>query len=159
MSARKIRRHARYAAADEVLVELVVPLPRDEETWHDFEAEALWAEELGGGRYLLRSAPFLAYELAAEDVVTAELIDGERRLTGVAERGGGACYRLHVPGGVARAQSRLDALEELDVSAEVDGEWVALDVPAQADLEEVYVLLSDGEEAEVWTFDEGWAVE
>jgi aconitase A len=35
----------------------------------------------------------------------------------------------------------------------------ALDVPAQTDLEEVYVLLSDGEEAEVWTFDEGWAVE
>jgi hypothetical protein len=159
VSAKKIRRHARYAAADEVLVELIVPLPRDADTWHDFEAEALWAEDLGEGRYLLRSAPFLAFDLAVEDVVTADMVGAERVLTGVAERGGGSCYRLHVPGGAERAQSRLDALEELDVSAEVDGEWVALDVPAQTDLEEVYVLLSDGEEAEVWTFDEGWAVE
>ncbi len=153
----KTRRHQKFAADGEALVALAVPLPPAEDAWHDYTAEALWAEELGEGRYLLRSAPFLAFELAVEDVVTASVIDGVLTFGAVVERGGGSTYRVHSPAGIESQAARLEALEELDVTAELDGEWAALDVPSHADLEEVYALLVDGEEAGAWSFEEGWA--
>lgn len=159
-----VRRHQKFAANDEVLVEVYVPLPRvsedGEEVWHSFETEALWAESLGGERYMIRSAPFVAFDLAVEDVVSATTdavgADGRLMVTDVIERGGGACYRVHSARGMDAVRDRLEALEEMDVSVEVDGEWGALDVPAQADLEAVYEVLVDGEEAGVWSFEEGW---
>lgn len=154
---RRIREHQSFATKDEALVRVVVPLPAG--GWHDYQAEALWAEPLGGDRYLLRSSPFLAFELAVEDVVEARPQGGELRLVRVLERGGGACYRLHCPRGPDAVADRLEALEEMEVTAEIDGEWVALDVPPHADLEEVYALLAEGEDVGAWTFEEGWATE
>jgi len=148
----KIRTHEKHATKDEELVALMVPLQAGE--WHGCLAEALWAEKVERG-YLLRSSPFHAFDLAAEDIVAASEIGGVLTFEKVIERGGGSNYRLVSERGAAALADRLEALEELEVSYEISDTLIALDVPPQADLDAVYGLLVDGEEEGAWTFEEG----
>ncbi|MCC7380673.1 MAG: DUF4265 domain-containing protein [Deltaproteobacteria bacterium] len=149
-------RHEKVGTPEDVLVEIVFPL--DAGAWHGFAAEALWAERIADDRFLIRSAPFHAFDVSAEDVVSAHPSNGALRFHQVVERGGGSTYRLFVRSGLkdpvfARYWSPL---EELDCNYEAtDGSLLSIDVPSQADIEEVYALLEEGESAGVWEFEEG----
>lgn len=155
-------RHHRPIAGDATLVEVDAELEAD--AWHGFHREALWAESLGEDRYLLRSTPFHAFDLAPEDIVVARAAPGQPRpaIHEVVERGGSSTYRLMVRRGLEDPTfTRYWApLEELDCNYEVaDETFAAVEVPPQADLEEVYALLEEGESAGVWEFEEGRAAE
>lgn len=155
-------RHHRPIAGDEALVEVDAALEAD--AWHGFHREALWAEPLGEDRYLVRSTPFHAFDLAPEDIVLARAAPGLARpqIQEVVERGGSSTYRLMVRRGLEDPSfARYWApLEELDCNYEVaDPSFAAVEVPPQADLEEVYALLEEGESAGVWEFEEGRAAE
>lgn len=149
----KVRGHQRPVAQGEELVTVRVALEPGE--WHGFDAEDLWAERVERG-YLLRSAPFHAFDLAVEDIVAAREDGAQLVLDRVVERGGGSTYRVVIEGS---AGDRLDAIEELDVNLERADGVVALDVPPHADLDAVYDLLADGEEDGVWTFEEAHVAE
>ncbi len=139
----------------------MVHVTLDADAWHGHAVEALWAEALDDGAWLVRSVPFFAFELAAEDEVEVEKrADGSLWLTRVVRRGGSSVYRVLADGGLdtAGAEARLEALEELDCYVERrDAKLAAIDVPPQADLDDVYAILEDGAEAGIWEFEEGWA--
>lgn len=155
-------RHHRPIAGDAELVEVDAALEAD--AWHGFHREALWAEALGDDRYLIRSTPFHAFDLAPEDIVSAAVKPGEQRpqIAEVVERGGSSTYRLMVRRGLDDPTfiRYWTPLEEMDCNYEAaDATFAAIEVPPQADLEEVYALLEEGESAGVWEFEEGSAAE
>ncbi|MCY3002524.1 MAG: DUF4265 domain-containing protein [Planctomycetota bacterium] len=120
--------------------------------------ETMWAEDLGGGRYLLRNSPFYAFGVSFEDIVRGEFSEGFIEFREVLERSGHSTFRLFLLN-----RRKLDApdfvqawarLQALGCSFE-QGVVLSVDVPPTTDIEAVWRLLSEGESAGIWEFDEG----
>lgn len=142
----------------ENLVKVSFPLKPGE--WPGLEAENMWAEPLKSGKYRVVNIPFYVYGVSAEDVVDATSIDGVLSFTRVAERGGHSTYRLLLEDGIGITDSRFIShwipLESMGCSFEgANSRWLAVDVPPQTDIYEVYSQLENGQNHGVWSFDEG----
>ncbi len=138
------------------LTKIVFSLEPDE--WHGYATEAVWAEEIGNGRYRLRNTPFYAFGVSAEDIVFAKRGDRKLVFTSVSLHGGHSTYRI------IRSESCDDSmfgnywapLEMLGCSYEQGpGRLLAVDVPPKADIYRAYELFEQGEAANIWHFEEG----
>jgi len=140
------------------LVKVRLPLKPGE--WKGLEAENVWAEVVRPGEYRVVNVPFFFYGLSAEDIVSAEMLDGVLKFTGIVSRGSHSTYRLLLLGGgtiqTPNFAGYWKPIEELGCTYELaTSKWLAVDVPSQADIYRVYALLEDGERNGVWSFDEG----
>jgi len=122
------------------------------------EAEWVWVEDVGNGRFTLRNVPYYGYGLSSDDIVRVELRDGLPEIVEVVARGGHSTYRLIAKGGFESEAARkiLKALTDLgcDVERNTTSHW-AIDVPPQTDVYAVYDLLEKGERSGVFEFEEG----
>jgi hypothetical protein len=119
--------------------------------------ESMWTEVLPDGSFQLKNIPVWVSGLSLDDV-----IDGRRRGTEiwfrkVRRRSGHSTYRIAFqdPSGPQGPQPEFDALNSLGCGYErVRGRFIALDVPAETDVDAVYQLLEDGMAGGKWWFDE-----
>jgi hypothetical protein len=123
------------------------------------EAESLWAEDLGRGRFVVDSIPFYVYGISNRDTVAASVIDDRLCFDKVVDRGGHSTYRVLVKDEAGFTSSELKSLWEqlkgLNCLCEVARRrWVAIDVPPNADADAVYRILDSGEANGLWTFEE-----
>lgn len=130
-----------------------------ESAWHGHATESLWAEKVGNNRYRLKNSPFYAQDVSFEDIVVAEPNrDGQLVFRDISIRGGHSTYRIMLQVSIKDPmfQARWLPLEKLGCSFEgVEGKLLAIDVPATAEIQEVYSLLQAGQDASVWDFEEG----
>ncbi|MHC4984508.1 MAG: DUF4265 domain-containing protein [Planctomycetota bacterium] len=131
----------------------------DDDTLRPGETETLWAEDLGEGRFRLRNTPFYARGFSFHDVVIAVPdAEGPPVVRGAGPRSGHSTYRLFVHEGVEGQAFVLQwqPLERIGCSFEgATDKLIAVDVPADCDIHEVYRLLKEGEAAKAWDFEEG----
>lgn len=125
--------------------------------WHGSATETIWAESVGPGQYRLCNVPFYAFDVSYDDVVRVVEDAGSLLFASVARRGGHSTYRLLV-NEVHRDQ--LDnfwkQLAECGCTYEEGHRpLLAVDVPAEADIFEVYRRLEEGQLAGAWSFEEG----
>ena len=128
--------------------------------WHGHATETLWGERIGEARYRLRSVPFFARGLSVEDIVTTRIEDDVDVITSVSIHGGHSTYRIFLANGTTpESNSFHDSWKSLsDVGCTYEratDRLLAVDVPPGADLHRVYNLLTQGEAARVWDFEEG----
>ncbi len=140
------------------LVKISFPLKPGE--WSGLEAENMWAEPLSPGKYRLENIPFYVYGVSAEDIVQANLHDDVLTFQGVVERGGHSTYRLLLTDGIGIKDPRFlaywDRLESMGCSFEgANKKWLAVDVPPAADIFKVHSVLNEGQNAGIWSSDEG----
>ncbi len=128
-----------YEAPDG-FVQLVVPLERDAGE-EGPEAEWVWAEPLGAGRYRIESSPFFAYGISPGDVVRAtETAPGEPPELAELERKGGWRSRRIALGetwdlGSPEVMRFLDGLMEMGCTYEgLPPKLVALAIPPELDV-------------------------
>ena len=140
----------------------------DPDTADGHGSETLWAEPIGQGRYRLRNSPFYAREVSAEDVVFADPVEGSDGTSesgnapllfqGVSIRGGHSTYRLLRNANVTDADFQkawAPLRKEGCTYEEAHPSFFAIDVPANADIYQVYSLLERGASVGIWTFEEG----
>ena len=128
--------------------------------WHGHSTETVWAERVGDGRFRLRSVPFHAMDVSFGDIVATENEDGVNVVRSVSLRSGHSTYRVFVKGPVQLDDETFlrywAPLRDLGCTYERGtAHLVAVDVPANSDLDSVYSFLTAGEEANVWEFEEG----
>lgn len=120
--------------------------------------ETMWAEDLGGDRYLLRNSPFYAFGVSFEDIVRGEFSEGFIEFREVLERSGNSTFRLFLLN-----RRKLDApdfvqawapLQALGCSFE-QGVVLSVNVPPTTDIDAAWRLLLDGERAEIWDLETG----
>ena len=119
--------------------------PEDSEEGVD--AENLWAEGLGRGRFVVDSIPLYVYGVSNRDTVAASVIDDRLCFDEVVDRGGHSTYRVLVKDDAgytgAEFKSLWEQLKGLTCSCEVARRrWVAIDVPANADADAVSGFLN-----------------
>ncbi len=125
--------------------------------------ETMWVKPLpeGGDNnlYEIENSPFYMRNISYLDIVSAEILDGILLYKSTIKSGGHSTYRLLV-----RADSKL--WDEWWHRLAVHGctyEFghheglilYAVDVPGNANIDEVYKILSEGEVEGAWVFEEG----
>lgn len=140
-------------------VKLWFPLPEEDIEATGFQAESLWADPLGDGRYQLDNIPFHLYDVSFRDVVSATEIDGVLTFRQVVRRQGHSTYRAYLKdphdSNSDAVTQWMDELSALGASTEGGRRLIAIDVPPEADIHAIYALLERGEAAEIWSFEEG----
>lgn len=122
--------------------------------------ERMHARVLNGGRYSLDNSPFYAFGISFEDVFLAELKDGELIFAGVVWRGGHSTYRVKLPVGCDHDYflEHWPALDKLGCTFEGSSAKLqrlySIDVPPKADVFEVYRVIEEKEQQNVWSFEE-----
>jgi hypothetical protein len=137
-----------------------VSFPLDPQEWEGIEAENMWAQPVENGKYRIQNIPFYAYGVSAEDIVNTTLIQGVLTFASVARRGGHSTYRILLSDGIYLQEGTVmnlwGQMQALGCTYEgANSKWLAVDVPPSAEIYKVYSLLEQGEEAGVWSFDEG----
>jgi len=140
------------------LVKVVFDL--ESESWHGFQTESVWAEQISDDRCRIRNTPFYAKGISFEDIVFVKNARGKLVFCSVSIYGGHSTYRVllteEVPKGVfLKYWSPLEELGCTYESSENPYQILAVDVPPHADIYRVYSLLEEGEKDGIWGFDEG----
>ena len=119
--------------------------------------EALWGEPVAPGVVKLDNVPLLTFGVSRGDAVRVTDAGEQFRFAGVAERGGHSTYRIMLTDADSGSvQERLASLLALGCGSErFSPRFLALDVPPNVSVVDVYALLEQGLDAGDWTFEEG----
>jgi hypothetical protein len=125
----------------------------------DFSVERLWAIPTDDGVYIIDNSPFHVYGISYGDRVFARNQNGELCSTRVAGRGGHSTYRVRLPLRMDHSYFKKywKPLEELGCSyegASGSNKIYSIDIPILDKVPEVYRILQDLEDRNVWTFEE-----
>ncbi len=144
------------------LVKIAFALPPGE--WHGYTVESVWAEPAAPGTWRISNTPFYARDVSFEDIVRTTERDGRMWFAGVVARGGHSTYRIIVTGkdnalgkhDAAPFGRAWDLLQRLGCTYEAGpGGLLAVDVPPASDCREAYRRMQEGEDAGIWSFEEG----
>jgi hypothetical protein len=154
-SDRQVNRHDRPDLPLGQLERILFDLAPD--GWHGFSTERLWAEKVGLSINRIANVPFFVTGVSYADTVSARIREDSLVFDAVKARGRHSTYRVLVSGGIENPRCRLRwrALEALGCTYESTARLVAVDVPPSTNVHDVYGLLSAGEEAGDWDFEEG----
>jgi hypothetical protein len=137
-------------------IKVKVPLPANDPSGG--EAEWVWADPEGPGRYVVRNVPIFAFGFSYGDAVNAVVADGVPVFSGVAQHNGHSTYRIYARTDrsdprVAELLARLKAMG-CDIEVATD-KIIGIDVLPKADVHEVYAALEEAERVGAIEFEEG----
>lgn len=122
--------------------------------------ESIWATPTSErGVYRLENSPFYVYGYSFNDLINAKEKDEDLYATGIYRRSGHSNYRIFLKEGISfeKFSKQWTHLENLQCSFEQAQERLfAVDVPTGVNLDEVEMLLKDGEDAGVWDYETGY---
>ena len=131
------------------------------EGWHGYESEGIWCEPLKDGLYRVRNIPFYAYNISLDDIVSANIKEGDGRLfvDAINKPSGNHVYRCMVKRDESgNSQIHFDKINAMECFYETaihgNFELFAIDVPRDADVNAVYDILEEGEADGSWDFEE-----
>ena len=136
-------------------IKMLVRLEQAEDGYPPTTEESLWVIPLEEGLFQVDNTPFFAWDLALGDVVAAVPEEGVWRFKQVVRRAGHATLRLlfYDVAEVPAVIERFTALGCLSERSHIPG-LVALDVPPSTSWAKVKRLLTEGEAAERWGYEE-----
>ena len=129
--------------------------------WHGYDTESVWAEEISKNKFRVGNSPFFAKGVSFEDIVATKRINHQDIYDKTLISSGHSTYRLLVKDHnfPEPFNSYWKPIEKLGVSYEENTKLAlrmfALDIPPATDIEKVYALLEEGENAGIWDFEEG----
>jgi hypothetical protein len=149
---------------DSDLVKITIQLVKDDSDYPPADFEHVWARTVGPGLYKLDNIPFFARGLRVGDVVSANARDDQEPLfSRVVHASDHSTLRVIVFRGSSdvrpleeRVSILRSILSKLGCSTELSHlpGLVAVDVPASAKLSSITKMLSDGEAAGLWEYEE-----
>lgn len=140
------------------LDKLIFELDVDE--WHGYGTESVWVEPMSQNLYRLRNTPYFAKGVSLDDVVIGEeRIDGGLYFVQSKEAAGHSTFRVLVLKNTTdnildKYWAPLAALGCTFESTTLGLRLLAIDVPPETDVEEVYDLLVKGLHDQIWEVEE-----
>jgi hypothetical protein len=106
-------------------------------------------------QFRLLNTPFYAKGLSVDDVIAATLAPDGYEFDSVIERSGHSTYRLIPEDRDQVAQGLMDLQRLRCTWEEGPGGLLAIDVPPESNIHDVYAVLESGSEQGIWDFEEG----
>lgn len=157
-----MKSHSR-AQTSEHHVKVLFELARSADGYPPATTESLWAIELGGGRYQIDSIPFFVTGVSCFDIVSATRnADGVFCCSGLLEEKGHSTIRVILLDNAGsesietRSKELRSVLKTRGCSTEqshIPG-LISLDVPPEADFQDVRSFLQKGSESGLWDYEE-----
>ena len=128
---------------------------------HDGSVENMHADPLPDGTFRLANSPFYFHGISLDDQFEVSTEDDRLFFSKVTVRSGHSTYRVKLPPGEPHSHflKFWAPLKALGCTFEGSGadkrRLYAIDIPPGADVDAVYRVLEDGEEAGNWVFEEG----
>ena len=131
--------------------------PEDEQ---GYEVENLWAEPLENHNFRILNSPFFVFEVSCGDVVKAVPSDSKLQYVGIVRRGGHSTYRLFLQGDHTINDPSFKSIGSpfphkgplWKMLMTVSLQWT---FPQKSIFPQFIVLFQEGENAEIWSFEEG----
>lgn len=115
--------------------------------------ELLWAEDLDGDLYRLRSVPSVAFGFAEGDIVRCRNVDGVLTVDALVGNHGNGVIRVYFREALPRSEEVFRRLKQIGCTYEQGTERLFLfSVPgaAEENLEEISIMLNGADEVEAW---------
>lgn len=142
-------------SANEGYQKIIFRLERDSDGYPPADRERVWAESLGEGKYRIDNIPFFTYGISCDDIVEAELVDGEMLFKQVLQPSGHTKVRVYVfnPNDVATIRNEFKAF-----GCESEGSRLpklfSLDIPASVEYSKIRAELERGSAEKRWEYEE-----
>jgi Domain of unknown function (DUF4265) len=136
-------------------VKIFFRLEQDEDGYPPVSVESVWAKDQGDGSFVLDNTPWFTREATLGDVVEADEEDGALYYRATRRVSGSSLLRVIFLTDEDPTPVR-NVLVELGCSSEMAGVWplLAVNVPAEADLDAVRAVLDEGEGEGRWEYEE-----
>lgn len=130
------------------------------ENQQGYEVENLWAEPLQDGTFRILSSPFFVFGISFQDVVKATREADVLQFAGIVRRGGHSTYRVFLQEGHTIHDSIFKQywgpiFNQGATLENANDQFAAVDIPPGNDVSTIYRLLKEGEDANIWVFEEG----
>lgn len=133
---------------------LVKVLFRQADENGDIEQESVWAQQMDQ-IYQIENIPFFINEVSYKDKVAADKIDGELFATKIVEESGNSTIRIYLKS-VDKIDSVGNMLKKFGCSFELGfTKILAVNIPEHIDYPPIKKYLDEGEDLELWEYDEG----
>lgn len=124
------------------------------------DGEWIWVEASGKGNFKVLNIPLYIYGVSYLDEVVLRNENGINKFDHVSKSSGNHTYRILLRRGIERVKFEnrwpAFAIQGCEYESSKDPEDVfGINVPPQSDMNAVYALLEDGQNDEIWYFDEG----
>ena len=136
-------------------VKVLIQLSGDDR--HDAKVETVWAERLEDGEFSLRNVPFYSYSLSFGDCFKCKENDGMLILDEITHRSGHSTYRVFLNEKITEDEfiTEWKKFSTLKCSYErATQRLIAIDIPFDVNINDVYGLLEKGESRGLWSFEE-----
>lgn len=143
------------ANQDERFQRITFYLEQDKDGYPPAASETLWARELDGNLFQIDNIPFFVIGVSYEDVVTASYIDNQLCFDEVVHASGHSTVRVVVYD-ESQMQPLRQSLQNYGCSDELSHlpNLVSIDIPPEIELSQIIDFLIEGEEQEVWSYEE-----
>lgn len=130
-------------------------LAPDADGWPPASAESVWVTARPDGLFVVENIPFFAAAATLDDIVKAEVEDGELRYQATVTSSGNSLLRVICAKEVDPAQVRA-SLTSLGCTTELNAghRLIAVNVPASVRLGAVLSFLEEGAADERWDYEE-----
>jgi len=134
--------------------------PTNPGDWHGMDGEWIWVDASRNGNFKILNIPLYAYGVSYLDEVALIEENEILKFDFVSKSSGNHTYRILLRRGIERVEFEnrwpAFAIHGCEYESSKDTEDVfGINVPPEADVNAVYALLEDGQNDEIWYFDEG----
>jgi nitrogen regulatory protein PII-like uncharacterized protein len=140
---------------DNVHEKVLFPLEKDDDGYPPDDWESLWAYKTPEGFYSVDNIPFFVRGISPGDKLSVKKIDDELVFDGVERFSDHSVLRVMV-----FDDSDVDELKKFmtEMGTEYEGSHIegliAFDIPPYADFEKIVKFLQNGEDNEIWEYEE-----
>jgi hypothetical protein len=136
-------------------VKILFELEQDDDGYPPEKWESLWAIPVSENTFKLDNIPFYVPRVSCDDIVTAKKQGEEYLFQGVQEYSENSTIRMIVYD-VERIESVRKRLVSFGCDVEKSGTlgFIALNIPAGAQIEKLIFYLKEGHDADLWDYEE-----
>jgi hypothetical protein len=143
------------ASQSKVFRRVLFQLQKDDDGYPPNEWETLWVKDIENNLYLVDSIPFFIYGISVNDIISAEMIDGELHFRELVSTSGHSTIRVFVNSEQDVTVIR-NLLRELNCDSELSHikRLFSCNIPPSVSLNEVRQLLTHDENPGKWEYEE-----
>lgn len=133
----------------------------ENDDWHHMSVESVWAEKISELQYRIMNTPFYIRGVSYLDTIKIKIQSDELWFQSTILESGHSTYRIIIRSELLKDEALMywQNLESIGCTYESThiGDFIllAVDIPPDTDIQTAFEIMKQGEDNEIWSFEEG----